>query len=301
VQRVLVTGASGFIGRHLCDRLLRDGAEVHAVGRNRPDGQNREVRWHAVDVSNLDNLRETWAAAAPDVVYHLAGAVTGDRSIDVVIPTLRANLEGTINAFMLATEIGCERIIVTGSMEEPPPADPAAVAGSPYAAAKLAGRTYARMFHALYSLPVVWLRVFMVYGPGRQDFRRIVPYTVSSLLQGIPPRLSSGQRRVDWIYVDDVVEALASCSVPENNVAGRIMDIGSGSLTSIRSVVEELTAIIGARVVPEFGALPDRTLENQRAAEVSDARRWLGWSPTVPLSDGLRRTVEWFRAQEVPV
>jgi UDP-glucose 4-epimerase len=124
---------------------------------------------------------------------------------------------------------------------------------------------------------------------------------VSSLLQGIPPRLSSGQRRVDWVYVDDVVEALASSSVPENNVAGRIMDIGSGSLTSIRSVVEELTAIIEASVVPEFGALPDRTLESQQAAEVSDARRWLGWSPTVSLSDGLRRTVEWFRAQEIPV
>jgi UDP-glucose 4-epimerase len=298
VQRVLLTGASGFIGRHLCDRLLRDGVEVHAVGRRRPENLTSEIRWQSADVGDLDAFRDAWGKARPDVVYHLAGAVTGDRSMDAVIPTLRANLEGTINAFLLAAESGCDRVIVTGSMEEPPPSDARRIAGSPYAAAKLAARSYACMFHALYSLPVVWLRVFMVYGPGRQDYTRIIPYTVLSLLQGNRPRLSSGERMVDWVFVEDVVEALVAGSTAADTAVGNIIDVGSGHLTSIRSVVEQLAAISGASITPEFGALPDRPLENQGAADLHDAQRLLQWTPRVTLAEGLKKTVEWFRAQE---
>ncbi len=93
-----------------------------------------------------------------------------------------------------------------------PSGEDTSVPGSPYAAAKTAVASYGRMFHALYGLPIVHLRVFMVYGPGPQDITKLVPYVTGCLLRGEPPRLSSGTREIDWIYIDDVVEAFVAAA-----------------------------------------------------------------------------------------
>jgi nucleoside-diphosphate-sugar epimerase len=150
------------------------------------------------------------------------------------------------------------------------------------------------MFHALYQLPVVVLRVFMVYGPGQQDTSKLVPYVTLSLLRGEVPKLTSGHREVDWIYVDDVVEGLLAAAVA-SGIEGGTIDIGSGRLTTIRAVVEELVRLNGDRIQPVFGALADRPLEQVRVADI--ARSWsrMGWKPTISLQDGLERTVAWYR------
>jgi nucleoside-diphosphate-sugar epimerase len=181
-------------------------------------------------------------------------------------------------------------------MEEPQPDGNWPVPCSPYAAAKFAASAYGRMFHSLYRTPVATLRLFMVYGPGQQDVKKLVPYVTLSLLEGRAPELSSGVRRVDWIYVDDVVDGyLAAALSPA--VDGCTIDLGSGELVSVRSVVERLTTIVGTPgVVPVFGAVSDRPMEQERCAVLAEARAVLGWSPRTPLDDGLRRTVDWYRA-----
>jgi len=170
------------------------------------------------------------------------------------------------------------------------------VPSSPYAAAKFAASAYGRMFHALYKTPVAILRLFMVYGPGQQDLRKLVPYVTLSLLKGQTPELSSGARKVDWIYVDDVVAGYLAAATAKG-VEGSTIDLGSGRLDTVRTVVEELVGLINPHVQPLFGSIPERVLEQTRTADVERSSRLLGWRTQVSLHDGLERTAEWYREQ----
>jgi nucleoside-diphosphate-sugar epimerase len=201
-----------------------------------------------------------------------------------------------VNVLSAATQVGCERLVLTGSMDEPQPDGNWPIPCSPYAAAKFAASAYGRMFHSLYRTPVVMLRLFMVYGPAQQDLKKLVPYVTLSLLDGHAPQLSSGVRRVDWIYIDDVVDGYVAAALSPA-VDGSTIDLGSGELESVRSIVERLTAIVGTPgVVPVFGAVSDRPMEQERSANLALARTALGWGPRTELDDGLRRTVDWYRA-----
>jgi len=114
------------------------------------------------------------------------------------------------NLLIAGAENSAGRMVLAGSFEEPDEVDTAPC--SPYAAAKWAASGYARMFHALYQVPVVVAKIFMVYGPGQLDYTKLIPYVTLSLLRGEAPMLSSGARLVDWIYVDDVVDGLIGCA-----------------------------------------------------------------------------------------
>jgi nucleoside-diphosphate-sugar epimerase len=193
-------------------------------------------------------------------------------------------------------ETGRPRIVLAGSMEEPDVGDPDAIAQSPYAVAKWGALAYARHFHALHGLPVVHLRVFMVYGPGQLDLRKLVPYVTVSLLRGEAPKLTSGARAVDWIFVDDVVDAFLRAAVVPG-AEGQSLDIGSGELETARALVLRLRELVGGDVEPEFGAVADRALERVRTADPTAAARTLGWRARTPLAAGLERTVAFYRAE----
>jgi UDP-glucose 4-epimerase len=292
-RRALVTGAAGFIGSALCKRLMAAGTEVHGVSRvprPRVDG----LRWWTADLSTAGAALGIMREVRPDVVFHLASHVSGDRGLGAVIPTMRDNLVTSVNLLTAAAESGAPRVILAGSMEEPDRDDPAP--SSPYAAAKSGTSAYARLFDKLYGLPVVNLRVFMVYGPGQRDGTKLVPYVINSLLRGEGPKLSSGRREVDWIYVDDVVAAFVAATEAEK-APGNTLDVGSGELVSIRSLVEQIVPLVSDDARPEFGALPDRPGERPRLADVAPSRETIGWEPSTPLDVGLARTVEWFRTQ----
>lgn len=295
-DRVLVTGASGFIGAHLCARLRGCAGEVHGVSRGLPPGDSSGVRWWRGDLADLTTTRDILTTVKPDVIFHLSSHVEGARDLKLVLPTFRSNLMSTVNLLTVAGELGCRRVIMTGSMEEPESGHPEAIPSSPYAAAKWAGSAYGRMFHALFRLPVVILRVFMVYGPGQRDLRKLVPYVTLSLLRGEPPKLSSGVRWVDWIFVEDVVEGLlAAARTP--GLEGKEIDVGSGQLAQIRTVVEHLVRLVDPRITPVFGALADRPLEQTRVADTVKSRALMGWEPKTSLEDGLGQTVDWFRSR----
>jgi nucleoside-diphosphate-sugar epimerase len=291
--KVLVTGASGFIGSHLCARLTQLGAGVHAVSRQ-PRETDATITWHQGDLSDTAAVQDLFGSIRPDIVFHLASEVKGGRDLKLVMPTFNSNLLSTVNLLVAAAETGCKRIVMAGSLEEPAGEGSALVPSSPYAAAKAAASAYARMFHALYATPVALARIFMVYGPGQQDLLKLVPYVALSLLRGESPRLSSGQRPVDWIYVEDVVNGLLAMGLAPG-IDGCTLDLGSGELVTTRRVVELLGEIVAAGVPLEFGTLPDRPLEQVRVANVADTARILGWKPGVSLRRGLEKTVEWCR------
>jgi UDP-glucose 4-epimerase len=289
--RALVTGAAGFIGSALCNRLMAGGTEVHGVSRV-PRRPVEGLRWWTADLSEDRAALGIMREVRPDVVFHLASHVSGDRGLDAVVRTMRDNLVTSVNLLTAAGESGGPRVVLAGSMEEPDRDDPAP--SSPYAAAKTAVSAYARLFDQLYGLPVVNLRVFMVYGPGQRDGTKLVPYVINSLLRGEGPKLSSGGREVDWIYVDDVVAAFVAAADAEK-APGNTLDIGSGELVSIRSLVEQIVPLVSGDARPVFGALPDRPGERPRLANIAPSRETIGWEPSTPLDVGLARTVEWFR------
>jgi nucleoside-diphosphate-sugar epimerase len=285
-RNVLVTGGSGFIGSHLCQQLIRVGARVHATSRTaRPS----PVTWWRPDLEDVVAVRQLLARVQPAVIYHLAGCVTAAGDRDLVLPTYHSLLTSTVNLLTAASELGSGRVVLAGSLTEP--IGPGELPGSPYAAAKWAGNQYARMFHQLYGLDVVIARPFLTYGPG-QNPKKVVPYVVTSLLRGEAPQLSSGRMQSDWIYVDDVVEGFVRAGSVAG-IAGTEIELGSGTLVSLRSVVEQIAALVGTPIAPVFGALPDRAPERPRIAQVAEARRLLGgWQARVALDEGLRRTVE---------
>jgi nucleoside-diphosphate-sugar epimerase len=147
----------------------------------------------------------------------------------------------------------------------------------------------------LYAAPVVTARLFMVYGPGQRDERKLVPYVVRSLLAGESPRVSSGVRPVDWVYVADVVEALLCCATAPG-LEGRTIDVGTGRLTTVRDVALRLSRLIGGGE-PIFGVVEDRPFEQVRAADPAALTALLGRPPTA-LDAGLRDTVAWYRQTE---
>jgi nucleoside-diphosphate-sugar epimerase len=295
-RRVLVTGGTGFIGSRLSSRLSSLGAEVYAISRAAHAAEDANVRWLAADLAELEAVRSALAAARPDVVMHLASHVAGGRGAELVPQTFRDNLASTVNLLTAAEDYGCTRVVLAGSMEEPGMHDPAGVPSSPYAAAKWAAAAYARMFHALYSLPVVMLRIFMVSGPGQRDSSKLVPYVILSLLNGESPRLTSGTREVDWVYVDDVVDAFLRAALARN-VEGTTSDIGSGSTITIHELVARIVSTMKADTEPIFGALPDRPLETSYVADVARTEEILGWRPTTGLDQGLRTTIDWYAGE----
>ena len=297
-KRALITGATGFIGGALARRLHEEGAVVHGVTRRKPEAAGPCERWWEADLTDDAVVRRLLDEVNPDLVFHLAGMVAGARGPELVLPMLQANLVGPVNLLLAAQERHV-RLLFAGSLEEPQPDSTWPVPASPYAAAKFAAGAYARMFQALYGRQAAWLRLFMVYGPGQSDARKLVPYVTLALLRGDAPELSTGARPVDWIYIEDVVDAfLAAAVVPRLGV--HPLDIGSGRLVTVRAVVEELVRIVNPGIAPRFGTIAERPMEQVRVADVASTTERLGWAPRTPLELGLRKTVEWYQRHGPP-
>jgi UDP-glucose 4-epimerase len=291
---VLLTGASGFIGSHLLRQLLAEGAFVHAVSRQPRKSNHESLRWWQADLGQAPEVERLWKATQPDVVFHLASHVAGARELTKVLPTFYDNLASTVHLLTCATEMRCRRIVLANSSEEPPASDSVSIPCSPYAAAKWSASAYGRMFHALFHTPVVMPKIFMTYGPDQKDEHKLVPYVICSLLRGEAPKVSAGTRLVDWIFVNDVVEGLLLAAITAGT-EGTSFDLGSGSLVSVRQLLERIVEVVGTDLHPQFGTIPDRPLEQERAADTTFMKERLGWTPRTSLRRGLEETVAWYR------
>jgi UDP-glucose 4-epimerase len=291
-RRVLLTGATGFIGGHVLRRLVGAGAEVHAVSRTPPPAQADARQWWATDLSEAVAVDQLVAAVRPEVLVHLASSVTGARDLAAVRSTFASNLAATVNLLVACAEAGCARAVLAGSLEETLD-DPATAPPSPYAAAKSAAATYARLFNALFGLSAVTLRVGMTYGPGQRDLDKLVPYVIRSLARGEAPRLSSGGRAVDWIYVEDVADAFVAAAATDA-AGGMALDVGTGEARTLREIVERLVALMGAPAEPIFGALADRAMDGDWRADPEPTARILGWRATTSLDRGLGQSIDWY-------
>ena len=252
------------------------------------------MRWWEIDLRDREAVTGTLAKVEADVVFHLAGEVTGSREREAIWPTFHGNLVATVTLLDAVAEIGGIGVVVASSMEEPSLGD-ASAPGSPYGASKVAATAYARTFARLYDTPALLARIFLVYGPDETNASHLIPSTILSLLDGKAPAIGSGRRRIDWIYIDDVVAGLLAAARMTETHRGESFDLGSGTRASIRETVEMLTTLVDPAISARFGALPERPFDHERVADVAATTAALGWKPVVSLEEGLARTVDWYR------
>lgn len=293
---VLVTGGTGFIGARLTERLVDAGAEVHGISRGPRGDSGDRVQWWVGDLRGGEFVESAVEAVEPTVVFHLAALVTGSRDLEVVTPLLEHNLLATVNLLVACARTHRPRVVLVGSIEQVDSTTERSAPHSPYSAAKGSAATYGRMFHQLYDLPVAGVQPAMVYGPGQRDLSKLVPYTTTSLLKGVSPRILNPPRRADWVYVDDVVEGLLAAG-RSDSLAGHSVQLGTGQLTSVREVVSRIAELVDAPVTPDFETPPSGRPEHERAAETGPAAELLGWESSISLEEGLRTTVEWYREE----
>jgi len=261
---------------------------------SRQPARDTSVRWWQADLIDAQEADALVSQVRPDVIHHLAGLNVASKDLDVVVPVLRHNLVLTVNVLVASVRANCGLVVLAGSLEEPEPDEPYPVPTSSYAAAKQAAGAYARLLAAVHGLRVVDLRVFMVYGPGQRP-PKVVPTVVTQLLRRESPQLTSGSRPFDWVYVEDVAEAFVEAG-RRPDLAGVTIDVGTGDLVTVRALVEQIAEVMETNVVPTFGAIPDRPLDERvRKADVARTRELLGWSAQTPLEAGLEATIAWYR------
>jgi nucleoside-diphosphate-sugar epimerase len=291
--KVLVTGAKGFLGSHVVARLVQLGARTYGLARQSPVADDG-IRWFCGDLSDPATVRALVGKVRPDVVFHLAGQTDAAPDRELVLSSFRNNLAATVTLLNELVEIGCRRVVVTGSLEEPEFGKAESVPTSPYGVSKWAEAIYSRMFHALYGLPAVIVRLYMTYGP-RQRSTKLIPSVTLSLLRGLPPTISHPDREVDWVYVEDVVEGILAAGCAPAGVEGRTIELGSGVLVPIREIVTELQSLVSSEATAHLSS-PGRSVGvHGRRANMERAHRLLGWKPTTPLRKGLAQTVAWYR------
>ena len=309
-MRALVTGAAGFIGSTLVDRLLADGHEVtgldnYASGRATNIEQladNPRFVFVEADVVSAD-LDALLAAQQPEVVFHLAAQIDVRKSVADPVFDGEVNVIGTIRLAEAARKAGVRKVVNTSSggaiygtprkypTNETAPPDPA----SPYAASKVAGEIYLNTFRHMYQLDCSHVAPGNVYGP-RQDPHGeagVVAIFAQSLLAGKPTKIfGDGTDTRDYVYVDDVVDAFIRAAGPHGG--GMRFNIGTGLETSVRQLHSAIAAAVGGPDDPEFR--PSRLGDLRRSClDVRLAEMVLGWHPRVSLDEGIRRTVDYFR------
>ena len=309
-MRTLVTGAAGFIGSTLVDRLLADGHTVVGLddlssGRSENLGQaerSADFDFIKADIVEAD-LIGLLADTRPEVIFHLAAQISVRHSVDDPPFDAAVNVVGTVRLAEAARRAGVRKIVHTssgGSIYGTPPSYPTGEdvptdPTSPYAAGKVAGEVYLNTFRNLYGLECSHVAPANVYGP-RQDPHGeagVVAIFAQALLADRPTKIfGDGTDTRDYVYVDDVVDAFVRASGEAGG--GQRFNVGTGVETSVRQLHTAIASAVGAPDEPEFH--PARLGDLRRSClDIGRAESVLGWRPSVELEDGVGRTVDYFR------
>ena len=309
--RVLVTGADGFIGSHLTERLVALGAQVRAFCLYNSQGSlgwldhaDPAIR-AALDV-RLGDIRDARfveeACRDVDTVFHLAALIAIPYSYMAPESFVDTNIKGTLNVLEGARRAGCRRIVQTstsevyGTPETLPILESHPLQGqSPYSASKIAADKMCEAYHCSFQLPVVTLRPFNTYGP-RQSARAVLPAILTQLLAG-QTRVKLGRldARRDLVFVSDTVDGFIRAGAAAG-VEGQVVQIGTGRAVSVGELFDVACRTLGVSATIEQETQrfrPDASEVMVLQADPAKANALLGWQPQVSLEDGLRRTADW--------
>jgi nucleoside-diphosphate-sugar epimerase len=305
----LVTGGAGFIGSHIVEELVKKGERVRVID-NLSTGKRENLGLLMDEIEFIQgDLRDPKAAAqaakGADFVLHQAAVPSVPRSIEDPIGSTENNLNGTLHLLMAACDAGVQRVVYASSSAVygdspnlPKREDFLPAPLSPYAVSKLVGEYYCQVFHQLYGLETVSLRYFNVFGP-RQDplspYAAVIPKFITLALAKKPLVVyGDGEQSRDFSFVADVVEAnLLACRAKD--IAGEQFNVGSGEQTSLNQLVQLVKEIIDPDLKVEY-TKPQPGDVRHSLAGIEKAQKLMGFAPITPFSEGLLRTVSWFKA-----
>lgn len=305
-MKALVTGGAGFIGSTLARNLCERGDDVIVLDNFLSGSADRVPEAaHVVeaDLRDLDAVRA--ACRGVEVVFHQGALRSVPRSVDDPVLTTECNVEGTLNVLLGAQEAGVRRVVYASSSsvygETAAPIqreDAAPNPFSPYAASKLAGEYYCRVWTRLHGLGTVSLRYFNVFGPGQNPESRyaaVFPAFVSALVRGEAPEVHwDGEQSRDFTFVEDVVQANLRAAGAGEEADGEAFNIGGGDPKTINEVLRAISDAVGRWIEPVRTPRRQGDIRSTHA-DVTKARSLLGWSAAVPWKEAVERTVAWFR------
>jgi UDP-N-acetylglucosamine/UDP-N-acetyl-alpha-D-glucosaminouronate 4-epimerase len=305
----LVTGGAGFIGSNIIGELLRRGEKVRALD-NLATGHienlssvREKIQWHEADIRDLESIRPDFEGV--DYVIHLAAIPSVPRSVADPLTSNSANIDGTLNVLLAARDAGAKRVVFSASSsaygdhpalprvesQEPRPL-------SPYALTKLTGEYYCKIFTRVYGLETVSLRYFNIFGPHQSPdspYSGVLSLFISAYVNSkIPTIFGDGEQSRDFTYVENAVDAtLRACTAPE--ASGQVINVGTGERHTLNETIKILDRIFGRQGTPRYDA--PRTGDARHShADISLARKLLGYEPGVRFEEGLKKTVDWFRS-----
>lgn len=307
-KRVLITGAGGFIGSHLTERLVELGARTRAFVHYNSMGTwgwldhsplKNEIEVIAGDIGDRDSVKG--ALNGVEIVFHLAALIGIPYSYHAPASYVRVNIGGTLNVLQAALEADVERMVHTstsevyGTARYVPIDEQHPLQGqSPYSASKIGADKLAEAFCCSFGLPVVTLRPFNTYGP-RQSARAVIPSIITQCMVGDVVRLGNLHPTRDFTYVKDIVEGFV-CAAQSQIAEGRVVNIGSGREISIGDLAYRIVAIMGESVKiekEEERVRSEKSEVDRLCAETELARDLLGWESRYTLDEGLRLTIKW--------
>ncbi len=308
-ESVVVTGALGFIGYNVCMHLMLKGYNVIGIdnaSRGRIERkevlEENNVIVEIADIRDQKALDNLFREYQPDSLVHAAALISVEESFEKPILYEEVNSKGTITLTIVANRHGLKKMIYISSaavygdpirlpVNEDHPVNPL----SPYGTSKLSGEFYARTLFEGIEKTVV-LRLFNVYGPGQNpEYAGVISRFLERLSQGKPPVIyGSGEQTRDFIHVEDVAHAVEKALETrfEEHV---VFNIGTGRRTSIRELAELMIELFGLNLKPIHGP-PRRGDIMHSYADISRARRMLGWEPKISLEEGLKRLIETYRS-----
>lgn len=311
-KSVLVTGAGGFIGSHLTERLIREGARVRAFVRYNsrhdigllallPAELLSEAEVIAGDLRDSEAVRQ--AVKGVEIVFHLGALIAIPYSYRHPREVVETNILGTLNVLMAAMELGIQRIVHTSSSEVYGTAQYVPIdekhplqGQSPYSASKIGADKIAESFFRSFGVPVAILRPFNTYGP-RQSARAVIPTIIAQALTLDRIRLGALDPERDFTFVEDTVEGFLRMGLAEG-VEGQEMNLGTGTCLSIGDLAHKILRLVGRDlpiVCEEERLRPPQSEVLRLHADARRARQMLGWQPRVSLDEGLERTIAWIR------
>lgn len=318
MNKVLLTGAGGFIGSHLAETLVSQGASLRAfvrynargdvaLLRQLPEQIFNQIEVIAGDLTDSDAVRK--AVDGCDTVFHLGALIAIPYSYQHPQQVVATNVMGTLNVLLACRDLGVERVVHTstsevyGTARTVPISEEHPLQGqSPYSASKIGADKLAESFYCSYGLPVVTVRPFNTYGP-RQSTRAVIPTIITQALTKPEVKLGSLDTRRDFTYVSDTVAGFIKAA-QASDVGGKVFNLGTGREVWIGDLVEMILNMVGEFGVEKRPALvtdsqrlrPEKSEVMRLLSDNTLAREQLGWQPEVSLEEGLRQTMRWIGA-----
>jgi UDP-N-acetylglucosamine 4-epimerase len=319
-MRILVTGGAGFIGSNLVAALLADKrVSFVRVMDNCSTGTEKNMEefsddprfeFHAADIRNYNDCQ--LACAGMDIVSHQAALGSVPRSINDPLTTNEVNITGTLNIFNAAREKNIRRVVYAASSSTygdhpalPKKEDIIGNPLSPYAVTKYVNELYARVYSGLFEMELIGLRYFNIFGPRQNPkgpYAAVIPLFAEALLNKQSPVINGdGEHSRDFTYVDNAVQAnILSLFTTDHAAINQVYNIACGKQTSLNELFEGLRKESGNSVEATYG--PERKGDVKHSlADISKARKLLGYEPTVTVEEGLRKTFEWYKEKGVRV